>query len=423
MNYPIVEIGVKNYKNLSSKPVNLTNLNILIGPNGSGKSNFVALLKFLQQCIIDSSELERGRTSFEDAVYNLGADRILDGRMQGPANVELNYSFDDLTHFFLTLLVQSQRRQVIIDDERLARNQGKNEPFYFFQAHNQGSGRGVVSVYDDTTLKGITHYEKITDIPVNDLVLANIPKLLERSEFSPEQTPVFEIRRKLIETIRGWRFYNANNMNLGEIRRSEPQLGPQDEFISSTGENLALVFHNLVQSDFEFEEQINQLVTDILPETRRIRAATSGRLRLTIEWYVEGIDNQFFLDQMSDGTVRMLCWAIILNSPRLPSLIVIDEPELGIHVSWLPKLAAWIKNAARKTQVIVSTHSPDLLDHFTDQLDTDGNILVFELDTENHQHFNVNKLTKDTVIEWLEEGWQLGDLYRVGDPSVGGWPW
>ncbi|MCB0097785.1 MAG: AAA family ATPase, partial [Caldilineaceae bacterium] len=272
-------------------------------------------------------------------------------------------------------------------------------------------------------LKGITHYEKITDIPVNDLVLANIPKLLERSEFSPEQTPVFEIRRKLIETIRGWRFYNANNMNLGEIRRSEPQLGPQDEFISSTGENLALVFHNLVQSDFEFEEQINQLVTDILPETRRIRAATSGRLRLTIEWYVEGIDNQFFLDQMSDGTVRMLCWAIILNSPRLPSLIVIDEPELGIHVSWLPKLAAWIKNAARKTQVIVSTHSPDLLDHFTDQLDTDGNILVFELDTENHQHFNVNKLTKDTVIEWLEEGWQLGDLYRVGDPSVGGWPW
>jgi predicted ATPase len=68
-------------------------------------------------------------------------------------------------------------------------------------------------------------------------------------------------------------------------------------------------------------------------------------------------------NEMSDGTVRMLCWAAILLSPTLPSLLVIDEPELGIHAAWMPVLANWIKDASQKTQLIVSTHSPDLLSY------------------------------------------------------------
>jgi predicted ATPase len=121
---------------------------------------------------------------------------------------------------------------------------------------------------------------------------------------------------------------------------------------------------------------------------------------------------------MSDGTVRMLCWATILHSPLLPSLIVIDEPELGLHVSWMPVLAEWIKKAATKTQIIITTHSPDLLDHFTDCLEN-----VFCFYSENRTHFSVKSLSKEMLDQKLEEGWQLGDLYRVGDPSIGGWPW
>jgi ABC-type multidrug transport system ATPase subunit len=127
---------------------------------------------------------------------------------------------------------------------------------------------------------------------------------------------------------------------------------------------------------------------------------------------------------MSDGTVRMLCWAVLLHSPQLPALIAIDEPEVGIHVAWLPILAAWIKEAARRTQVIISTHSPDLLDHFTDQLDSnDSKLYVFQSDPKSKNHFVVNQLMKTAVSTQLNEGWQVGDLYRVGDPSVGGWPW
>ena len=82
MNHPLISITGKNYKNLILPAIKLGDLNVFIGPNGSGKSNFVALLRFLQQCMIDSAfETERGLTSFEDAVYALGAGKILDGTL------------------------------------------------------------------------------------------------------------------------------------------------------------------------------------------------------------------------------------------------------------------------------------------------------------------------------------------------------
>jgi predicted ATPase len=227
----------------------------------------------------------------------------------------------------------------------------------------------------------------------------------------------------IMDSAVAWKFYHANSMNLEQIRLSDPKLGQSDSFVSPTGENLALVLFNLIQEEFEFDDSLNATIKDILPNTRRIRASPLGRYTLTVEWYVEGCSEPFFLSDMSDGTVRMLCWAVILHSPRPPALIFIDEPEIGIHPAWMPILADWIKRAAQKTQVIVTTHSPDLLDHFTDQLDEGGYIYTFQQDPDSQNHFKPKRLDKDTVSGWLEDGWQLGDLYRVGNPAVGGWPW
>ncbi len=223
-----------------------------------------------------------------------------------------------------------------------------------------------------------------------------------------------------IELVSEWHFYNANDMNLQTIRETEPKIGPSNIFLSPNGENLALVLDNLIQLDLDFEENLNNAMKAILPSTRKVRPVRVGRLSLTVEWHWEGMKEPLYLNELSDGTVRMLCWATILHSPKLPSLLVIDEPEIGIHVAWLHILAEWIKQAAEKTQVIISTHSPDLLDYFTDHVE---NVAVFCPAGNDKSHFKVKSLTLKDVSSWLEEGWQLGDLYRVGDPSVGGWPW
>ncbi|MEZ2239232.1 AAA family ATPase [Microcoleus sp.] len=431
MNQPILRLlATTNYKNLYLGPeAYLNQLNILIGSNGSGKSNFISCLKFLKDCLIATPDENRGVSSFEDAISKLGHDRVLDVNIESPAKVSLSYCF---SHFSQTnnprsvildfkLYADKQKARVSISEEYLYSGENLRlaslwEPFYYYKLHETELGKGVLSVYD-TPSQDTTHFEPLDKISTNSLGLLMIPQLLEDSQFPPENTPVYKIRRELIEFISKWQFYNANNMNLNLIRTVEPKIGGSDIYLSASGDNLPLVLENLSQN-IDFEDSLNEAMKSILPKTRRIRPVRSGRLSLTVEWYFEDIKEAFYLNEMSDGTVRMLCWATILHSPLLPSLIVIDEPELGLHVSWMPILAEWIKKAATRTQIIITTHSPDLLDHFTDRLE---NVLCFY--SENKTHFSVKSLSKEMLEPKLEEGWQLGDLYRVGDPSIGGWPW
>ena len=432
----VSEIVAKNYKNIRLEDgIDFGALTILIGANGSGKSNLISLFELLQKSIVGTgTDDQRGRTSFEDAVFELGGARILDGTLSSPAKVSIDYRFAidrNETTFGIELLVQGTHRQVVIGREYLDSGRGLSSPPAYYRVHNEqvsGDGSGVVSVFSypaflNPLVSPPTHLEKIEEVPVNELALTAMPRLLENSRFPPEDVPLYGPRGKIMESSSDWKFHNANNMDLERIRLSEPKQGQSDFFVSPSGDNLALVLYNLIQIDFEFEEMLNQVFKDILPLTRKVRAVPAGKFSLAIEWHVEGCHEPFFLYEMSDGTVRMLCWAVILHSPKLPSLIVIDEPELGIHPAWMPILAEWIKRAAQKTQVIVTTHSPDLLDHFTDQLDDDGYIYTFQQDSESQNHFRPKRLDRETVSGWIEDGWQVGDLYRVGNPAVGGWPW
>lgn len=434
MNQPILRfLKTQNYKNLQlEQSVDLNKLNIFIGSNGSGKSNFISCLKFLKDCLIAIPEENRGVSSFEDAISKFGGDKILDVNVESPAKVSIAYCFSQINQTgnlqkdsaILDFKLYTDRKKVrasiseeyLYDGEDLQETSSSKKPFYYYKLHERELGQGFLSVYNSPD-QGKTQFEPLDNIPTNSLGLLTIPTLLENSLLPPENTPVYKIRRELIEFISKWQFYNANNMNLNLIRTVEPKIGGSDIYLSASGDNLPLVLDNLSQN-IDFEDSLNEAMKSILPKTRRLKPVRSGRLSLTVEWYFEGIKEPFYLNEMSDGTVRMLCWATILYSPLIPSLIVIDEPELGLHVSWMPILAEWIKKAATKTQIIITTHSPDLLDHFTDCLE---NVLCFY--PENRTHFSIKSLSKEMLQPKLEEGWQLGDLYRVGDPSIGGWPW
>jgi predicted ATPase len=437
MNQPLLGfLSTKNYKNLFLDEVFvLKKLNIFIGANGSGKSNFISCLKFLKDSLTTIPDESRGVSSFEDAISKIGGDRILDVSVESPAIVRFLYCFSQISgktgnsktdRIILDLLLfvskDIHNRVSVFQESLYTKIYYENElpislPFYYYKFHDKGIGLGDISVYNEdiTEQTLVNEYVNLENIPVNTLGLSVIPRLLESSLIN---TPVYKIRRDLIEFVSKWQFYNANNMDLNLIRMAEPKIGGSDIYLSASGDNLPLVIDNLIQQNIDFEESLNRAVKSILPKSRRLRPIRSGRLSLTLELYFEDIKEAFYLNELSDGTVRMLCWATILHSPILPSLLVIDEPELGLHVSWMPILAEWIKKAATKTQVIITTHSPDLLDHFTDCLEN-----VFCFYAEDKTHFAIKTLSQEMLNEKLEEGWQLGDLYRVGDPSIGGWPW
>ncbi len=409
-------LTLKNYKNIVADGIGLNNLNVIIGPNGSGKSNFIGVLRFLKDCLISTPDKSGGITSFEEAIEKLGGKRILDKTVASHESVNLGFIFK-LSEGKILFFDLDIWEDIISEESLYSPGIAGTDKFCFYKVNIDFDKGCDVSVYNDSTQKE-SHIETLSDIPNNQLMLSMIPELLESSKFSPENTPVYKVRRKIIDSVSGWRFYNANDMNVTAIRVSEPKIGPGDMFLEPSGENLPLVLDNLIQKDFEFEERINNAMKQILPQTRKIRPIRLGRLALTVEWYFDGMKEPFYLDEMSDGTVRMLCWAVILHSPIPPSLLVIDEPEMGIHPSWLPILAEWIKTASERTQIIVSTHSPDLLDHFTDRTE---DVICFRFDGKNH--FTPEHLSREKLSAMFNEGWELGDLYRVGDPGVGGWPW
>jgi predicted ATPase len=424
-------LGLANYKNLqpNDEKVCLKKLNIFVGSNGSGKSNFISCLQFLHNSLTNIGESNSHNNNFEQAISTIGNYKILDINSAKNVNiVRISYCFFfelenfSINYFILDLIFLGKRedkkvfltKEFLYNNDQLIEYSDEDVLFLYKLRINDES---FIAVHQLRNSNDSFDLEKLNDVPTNTLGLAVLPQLLENSDFSLKDIPAYQVRGEFIREISRWKFYNSNNMDLYKIRTSEPKIGSNDIYLSSSGDNLALVIENLSQ-DIDFEDTLNIAMKAILPQTRRVRSARSGRLSLTIEWFFEGNKEPFYLDEMSDGTVRMLCWATILYSPHLPTLLVIDEPELGLHVAWMPILAEWIKQASQKTQIIITTHSPDLLDHFTDCLD---NVLCFQ--RKDNQHFTINPLDKTSLQPRLEEGWQLGDLYRVGDPSVGGWPW
>jgi len=421
----ISKITTKNYRNLVNEDgVTLNNLNILIGSNGSGKSNLVGVLEFLKNCLTPASDLDsRGITAFQYALSKLGYN-ILDASIKRPAKVNLEFEFPNICPvsetLFLTLYVD---KVVSIAEEILQHtkpNSGSEIPFIYYKSHDKQVGSGMVSI-NNKNKKG-SSFQKLPHVPVDELSLLAIPKLLtEQGTFSPEQVPLYKIYSDLSDAVKKWQFYNANEMDLTKIRGASPKVGSSDVILAKSGENLPTVLDNIINHishGIDFDERINNAMKEILPMTRRIKTSREG-MSLTVQWYFEDMEVPFYLDDMSDGTVRMLCWATILHSPILPTLLVIDEPELSLHIAWMGILANWIKQASQKTQIIISTHSPDLLDYFTDCA---NDVICFEK-TQPKGHFKAQKLPEAIIKDKIAEGWQLGDLYRSGDDIIGGWPW
>ena len=107
--------------------------------------------------------------------------------------------------------------------------------------------------------------------------------------------------------------------------------------------------------------------------------------------------------QLSDGSMRFICLASALLQPKLPSAIIIDEPELGLHPEAIEVLAGLLKTAAARTQVLVATQSPQLLDALSVE-----DIVVARRD---HGSSTLQRLSPDDLEAWLEE-YSLGELWR-----------
>jgi len=178
-------------------------------------------------------------------------------------------------------------------------------------------------------------------------------------------------------------------------------------FLRHDGENLASFLHLLRENHEVSYRLIRNTVRQVAPffDDFDLKPLALNPETVRLEWRHRNSDAYFGASALSDGTLRFMALAALLLQPKelRPDVILLDEPELGLHPFAIALLAAMLRSASRETQIVAATQSPILLDHFEPE-----DILVAECDKGKTR---LGRLETEPLREWLED-YSLGQLWE-----------
>jgi len=385
----LTEIRVEGYRSLVDVTLPLRDLMVMIGPNGSGKTALLEVLVLLR-CAAQE-QLAEQLEAFG------GSQAVLSQTIHRPDRLKLDLSVD----------VESSRSSALMDYRfQLApRGTGYALPFERLEWQWDPSADRPFRYID-------AHYERVfysdpeTSRMVQptwehnalELALAQVPRMYAEPD----------TLRRLLASIR---FYSFLDVTQRAVVRLPQALTPARR-PGPNGENLYSALYNLRATDPNTYSRIEEILHIGFPGFQHLEFPVVGTGQVTLAWYQVGISGPFYASQLSEGTLRFLWLITILLSPDTPALILLDEPEVSMHPELLKLLAGVLQDAALRGQVLVATHSPDLIRWLEP-----GEVLVAEKDEAGATQF----IWADSLdLEaWLEE-YTLRDLWLMG--TLGGRP-
>lgn len=314
----IEQVAIKNYKSIKELQLPLNRLNVLIGSNGAGKSNFISffeLTKAIYEQRFGSYTLAKG-----------GIDSLLyRGRKISPSMQGL-LDFDNTNAFFYEIKPAQSNKGYI-----------ENTGDYFNNSHKQD--------------KDYSKWNKtIWDNAVEESSLIGNPKW--RAGY---------LRRYL----NSFTVYHFHDTSMNSPMRGECNIN-DNAFLRDNGSNLAAYLYYLMQNDEKAFRLIEGVVRSIAPYFKgfKLRPDANNKESIRLEW--EEKDTDMYLNgySFSDGTLRFIALATLLLQSSAPEVVIIDEPELGLHPAAINKLAELVKRASDKSQIILSTQSTNLVNCF-----------------------------------------------------------
>jgi predicted ATPase len=376
----ISKLSVKGFKSIREADIELGRLNVLIGANGSGKSNLGSLLRLMNAHGEERLQAFSNQSGGINSLLHFGARRT--------ERIHASATFSDdkplVTH-------------------SVAFQFGSGDQIYPFSEVMMLQDRGFPIDPPGQTKLGDWH--SIAGSPRNvgarssdrDLVISNAPRLVVPLQFWP--------------AIGVYHF--ADTSPEARIRLT----GDIDDNhrLRGDGRNLAAFLYGLMRVRPEYFQLITRVVRLVAPYFDRFVLQSSRENVRTIQlrWQEIGADDSFGAHLLSDGTLRFIALATLLLQPKdeLPSLIFLDEPEIGLHPAALTHLAGMIHTAAFSTQVIVATQSTYLLNQFEP-----SDVVVTEL---HSGESTFQRLRPEELTEWLAD-YSLGDLWLKN--VIGGRP-
>lgn len=331
----IEALRVENYRALRKVELDkLTPMTVLLGPNGSGKSTVFDVFNFLSECF---------QFGLRHAWDRRGRGKELKTRgTTGPIVFELKYREQPETPIITYhLAIDQGGKGPEVVEEWLQWRRGKSgQPFRFLE-FKRGVGKaasGDAPDSDDVRVE--------TNLRSPDLIAVNT-----LGQFT-EHPRVAALR----EFITDW---YVSYLSI-EQTRNQPEAGPQER-LSKIGENLPNVIQYLKELHPERLEQIFSVLRERIPRLERVDAEPMPDGRLLLQIKDAPFEQPVLSRFASDGTMKMLAYLAVLYDPEPPRFIGIEEPENFLHPRLLPELAEECRAASARSQLLITSHSPFLL--------------------------------------------------------------
>ncbi|NMB89626.1 MAG: AAA family ATPase [Chloroflexi bacterium] len=391
----ILELNIEGFRSLKSVSWKPGDLNLVIGPNGSGKSN---LLKVLEMLSVSS----RGKLA-EQVVREGGMEPLVwDGTAQqvkisihcSPIDANRSIERDSLKYeLILSRLGVSSAYRI------------EHEIFGNYNKFLEGKKPSPLIILERTPTNAV-----VFDDQQQGLTAPNEAVPQEESLLSLSAGPY--TANRLIPPFQNWLsswtiYHDFQTHREAPVR--QPALARTERQIAQDGSNLVQVLHTLYTTSRDFKRDLNLAMKAAFGEDFEelvFPPDVDQRVQLKLSW--KPLKRSQSTADLSDGTLRFLYLIAILANPNPPPLIAIDEPETGLHPSMLPVFAEYARNASIRSQIIITTHSAELLDAFSEYEPT----VTSAKWADGQTSFAV--LAGASLQYWLKE-YTLGKLYRSGE--------
>ncbi|MDP1745021.1 MAG: AAA family ATPase [Bacteroidota bacterium] len=353
------KLTIKGYKSIQNlENFELSNLNILLGANGAGKSNFISVFKLLANVYAQNLQLY--------IQENGGVDTFLHYGRKKTKKITMAFYFAANGYEFS--LIPTIGNQLIFEKEELC---------FTGNYYNANVGTNITP---SSTIIESAHSESILKDSTHKYV---------------------QYIKPAIESWRVYHFHDTSDTALvKQVHYANDNLR-----LKTDAANLAAFLMRLKQKFPENYQQIVKTIQLVAPFFADF-VHRENENNIELEWFEKGnLDTPFKAHVLSDGTLRFICLATLLLQPFtvMNDTILIDEPELGLHPYALAVLADLIKRAAEEKQLIISTQSVELINHFSA-----NDIIV--VDRVNDAS-TFKRLDEDHLKDWLED-YTLGDLWK-----------
>ncbi len=341
----IESLRLTNFKAFKSAEMkDLPRLSVIVGANGSGKSTLFQVFGFLRDAMA---------TNVQTALVKLGGSRgfqeVRSRGADGEIEIELKFrAAADSPLFTYWLSIGESAGRAVIRREVLKYRRGSQWKEWHFLDFSDGKGEAVTNEWDKVQSESELQRE---DQSVKSPDILAIKGLAQLKRFPPAVV--------LGDLIENW---HVSDFHIAKAR-PEQEAGFADH-LSREGENLALVTEYLYSNHREVFDHICRKLAERVPGIGSVTAKTTDEGRVLLKFQDSSFTSTdpFLARHVSDGTIKMLAYLVLLYDPRPFPLLCVEEPENQLYPRLLAELAEEFRAyAGRGGQVFVSTHSPDFL--------------------------------------------------------------